>query len=672
MTTAAAIVLTAGVVGSALLASGAPVAAAPHHRATVAPRRGDRSPAATRQPHARSKVRVSPLRYGVAVSKNLTVTMIDGVVLRVDEYFPINRKTGKPAKGPFPSLLTQTPYGKNDPVLGSLGGGADKNLVERGYIEVVEDVRGRGGSEGKFDFWGPKERRDSIRVARFAAKLPHSNGKVGLFGGSYMGQTQLLTEAVAGRHSPIKAAVPVVSIDNVGQDGYYGGIPNFGFGLIYAAIFPTTGLIGLLDYIGANNPLNEAKLTVSSVTSSLSLSGPLMADMALGGPAAHDGPYWHDRNIQTHLKAIAASHIPTLLVGGWYDIMGKGSAMTYVGLQDALHHRATYRPLPAHMKTSPRVQWLNGPWTHAGSLASPVTERATLMWFDHWLKGMHNGVARRGAPTAHLQVIGSNRYISSRAWPVKPATSKIYYLGGRGRSGALSLNDGILSGRRPTAKSGHDSVAWSGASSPCSVRVKIQTAGLLDTIPGSALVGKTCGPGSEYTTEAGGLTYTTAPFMHTKVVAGPIGMSLYASSNRPDAEFIVGVSTVGKAGHATSIQSGALLGSLRKVVKSRSWYNAHGQVVQPFHPFTASSSTPLTPGKITHFQIGVWPTAFEVKKGQRLRITVSTSDVPFAMPSVPTIPNLVGGVYQVQRDRHYASSVTIPMVSPKRLTRKRW
>jgi putative CocE/NonD family hydrolase len=611
---------------------------------------------------------VSPVKYDVGEQQNVPVKMQDGVVLRVDVFFPVDRKTAKPARGPFPSLLTQTPYGKNAPFFSTLGG-ADTDLVSRGYIEVVADVRGRGGSQGTFDFWGPQERRDGVKLARFAARLPHSNGKVGLTGGSYLGQTQLLTEAVAGKHSPIKAAVPVVTIDNVGQDGYYGGMPNFGFGLLYAVLFPASGLLGLYDYLGANDPVDLANRGVGSVTSSLSLSGPLVTDMALGGPAAHDGPYWHDRNIQTHLQAIAATHIPTLLVGGWYDIMGKGSSMIYTGLQNALHHRPTYLPLPPKMRTDPRVQWVNGPWTHSGSVSAAVTHQLQLLWFDHWLKGIDNGIDKPDA-TAHLQVIGTTTktFLNTNAWPLAGAKSQVYYFGGAGGSGAASLNDGQLTTTRPPAAIGQDAVAWSGVSSPCSVRFKIQTAGLADSLPAAGTVGQACGPDSEQTTEVGGLTYTSAPLPSTKVVAGPIGVDLFASSTRPDAEFIVGISTVDASGHATSVQSGALLGSLRQVIRSYSWYDTNGHVMQPFHPFTAESSQPLTPGKVTEFQIGMWPTAFEVQKGQSIRITVSTSDIPYAMPSIPTIPNLVGGVYQVQRNKLYPSAVTIPMVNPSRLS----
>src|SRR5436305_10068994 len=85
-----------------------------------------------------------PAKYGVAEQRNLPVTMSDGTVLRVNVYYPA--LGGQAAKGRFPVLLTQTPYGKD--ALGAAGGatGEDSYLVQRGYIDVVADVRGTGDS----------------------------------------------------------------------------------------------------------------------------------------------------------------------------------------------------------------------------------------------------------------------------------------------------------------------------------------------------------------------------------------------------------------------------------------------------------------------------------------------------------------------------------------------
>jgi uncharacterized protein len=599
--------------------------------------------------------------YGATEVRNIPVTMKDGTVLRVNVYYPTDPQTGQQAAGPFPVLLTQTPYGKDDPLIDSLGGGELAYLVDRGYIEVVADVRGRGASGGTFNFWGPQERLDGVQLADFASKLPHSNGNVGLYGGSYMGQTQLLTESVAGTNSPIKAAVPIVSIDDAPQDGFYGGMANFGFGLLYAGIFPITGAISVADDTDPTDPIGLLERTAEDNTGSLGFSYQLVENMLLGGPAAYDqSSFWYSRDIQPYLAQIAATHIPNLVVGGFYDIMGKGSSMIYTGLQDALMGRPTYLPLPANAQTAPWIQWANGDTTHTGSISAPATQALELLWFDHYLKGIANGVDSTGS-TEHLQVIGTNDWINSTAWPLQTASSQVYYLGPRAQGSALSLNNGTLTTTPPTAASAHDSVAWTGVASPCSSQFKVQTAGLLDQLPALYNV---CGPNTEWTTELGGLTYTTAPLSKTEVVAGPIGVNLWASSNKPNAEFIVDVSLVSSNGQAQSMQTGALLGSWHETVPAESWYDASGDLVQPYHPFTPSSKELLTPNRVYDFQIGVEPTAFEVPAGDSIRVTITTSDPPYAVPSVQDIPDLVGSVYQVERSSAYPSYVNIPFVDP--------
>ncbi len=117
--------------------------------------------------------------------------MPDGTVLRANVYYPA--VDGHAAPGPFPVLLPQTPYGKDS--VAAVGGatGEDEYLVERGYIDVVADVRGTGDSGGQFGFFDPAQQQDGATLVRWAAQLPHSDGKVGLYGASYLGINQLLT-----------------------------------------------------------------------------------------------------------------------------------------------------------------------------------------------------------------------------------------------------------------------------------------------------------------------------------------------------------------------------------------------------------------------------------------------------------------------------------------------
>ena len=116
--------------------------------------------------------------YQVTVERNVPATMRDRAILRADVYRP-------KAEGKFPVLLTRTPYDKQWQVEFAL------KAVPRGYVVIAQDTRGRFESEGE---WYPfkHESQDGYDTVEWAAALPYSNGKVGMFGGSYVGATQFL------------------------------------------------------------------------------------------------------------------------------------------------------------------------------------------------------------------------------------------------------------------------------------------------------------------------------------------------------------------------------------------------------------------------------------------------------------------------------------------------
>ena len=142
------------------------------------------------------------------VERGVAVKMRDGTILRADIYRPN-------VPGKFPILLTRTPYDKNNDLSFGLKGAA------RGYVVINQDVRGRYTSDGE---WYPflHETDDGYDTIEWAAALPYSDGRVGMYGGSYVGATQMLA-AIA--HPPHLAGIcPVVTASNY-HDGwsYQGG-----------------------------------------------------------------------------------------------------------------------------------------------------------------------------------------------------------------------------------------------------------------------------------------------------------------------------------------------------------------------------------------------------------------------------------------------------------------
>src|ERR1035438_9518196 len=114
----------------------------------------------------------------VKVETDVAAKMRDGVTLRADIYRP-------DVEGKFPVLLKRTPYNK----MGSSHEAAFAfKAASRGYVVVIQDVRGRFTSEGD---WYPfvHEAEDGYDSVEWVAALPYSNGKVGMWSGSYVGAT---------------------------------------------------------------------------------------------------------------------------------------------------------------------------------------------------------------------------------------------------------------------------------------------------------------------------------------------------------------------------------------------------------------------------------------------------------------------------------------------------
>jgi predicted acyl esterase len=143
----------------------------------------------------------------IVIERNVSMKTRDGVTLRADIYRPAG-------DGPFFVLLQRTPYSKDNTAVFA------RKAAERGFMVVAQDVRGRFASEGE---WYPfkHEIEDGYDTVEWAAALPHSNGKVGMFGGSYVGATQML--AAIGHPPHLAGICPVVTASNYHENWTYQG-----------------------------------------------------------------------------------------------------------------------------------------------------------------------------------------------------------------------------------------------------------------------------------------------------------------------------------------------------------------------------------------------------------------------------------------------------------------
>ena len=229
-----------------------------------------------------------PATYGVGEQGNDAIKASDGTVLRANVYYPTDPKTGAAEPGPFPVILTQTPYGKDDAKfaggnLAALGGGRTY-LVQRGYIDVVVDVRGTGGSEGEWGLFDPVQGHDGATLVNWAAGLPHSDGDVGLLGASYLGINQFETAADAGP-AHVKAMFPIIAGNDIYKDtAFAGGFVDIEFSSFYLAL--TAGLNLLLPTAEGNNDFATA--LTDHVHDLADFDAQLVANVETGGDEAYD------------------------------------------------------------------------------------------------------------------------------------------------------------------------------------------------------------------------------------------------------------------------------------------------------------------------------------------------------------------------------------------------
>jgi uncharacterized protein len=563
-----------------------------------------------------------PAQYGTVTDKDVPITMSDGVHLYADVIRP-----DKP--GRYPVMLEQTPYNKNL-VDSSTSFGDNTYFAQRGYVVVIEDVRGTGSSEGQWQSFDDREQRDGFETVQWAASQPWSDGKVGLFGPSYMGLNQLLTAAQHPRG--LKAIFPVVPMADAYRDiTYSGGQLNTAFipfwlGLVTGAslVPPSYALDGNpADLVRAVTELAGHASGVGGFQLSAVLSG------ITGGDLVYDGPYWKTRS---PIEVLDKVNVPAFVVGGLHDLFQRGEPLVYERLK-------------GHVNT----RLLMGPWTHVdGSVGKGLPGKGVpeslsqieLRWFDHYLKGMDTQIG--SIPKVTQWAWGDERFETQADWPDPRLAPTREYL----RSGKQ------LSSSAPTTNEAPDQFLQNPVAGVCTESTTQWTAGLGGQIP--------CTDDNR-TDEAtsGGTSYTTAPLTNDLRLDGPMMADLWVSTSARDAVATLRVTDVAPDGSSTDLTDGWLAASFRKLDPTRSRY-VNGQLLQPWHPFTRDSVLPVPAGQPMEMQVEIFPTNAVIAKGHSLRIDVEGGDFPHAMPPAPLFANELGGVVNVLHDPQHPSYIALP------------
>jgi putative CocE/NonD family hydrolase len=529
----------------------------------------------------------------VAVDSNVVVPMRDGVMLRADVYHPA-------AAGRYPVLVYRTPYGKHVP--GAAQQTARK-AVARGYVVVMQDVRGRYASDGEFLPY-QQEGADGYDTIEWAAKQPWSNGAVGTFGLSYPGAVQWLAAVESPPH--LKAMVPAMTFATPMQFWYSNGVWDLSW------------LAWICENIA---PDRWQKLGM------------------------HPGPSWD--SVKTELRtALPLSAVPGLeRIAPWYyewlrhpaydpwwswaDLTGRYGRTSAAVLNFSAWYDDAYGPhgainnftgLGAVRGRDSATALIMGPWSHGvprmgrtsvgereyGPAGSIDYDETVLRWMDHYLRGIDNGVDRE-KPVRYF-LLGTNRWMSADAWPVPGIRAETLWIHGRELTrSASSVSETVKIYSDPSRPLEN---AFAGRAGAHDYR------------------GLVAGPNVGI--------FETAPFEEDVSVVGAIAAHVSISVDAPDADIWVKVFDVLPDGTAFN-----LMGPGLDVVRAS--YRRRGKRER------------LKPNTVYDLELPDLFTANTFLKGHRLRIAIMTSWFPdFSR-------NLQSGDLEATSIRQRSAQVTLYM-----------
>ena len=567
-----------------------------------------------------------PIASSVVKTANVPVTMSDGTVLYVDVIRPAG-SNGQALRRRLPVLLTQTPYNKNTPSLNF----EDDYLVEHGYVQVIADVRGTGSSEGTWDSFGPREQRDGYQLAEWTRRQSWSNGKIGLHGTSYGAINQFLT---AEQDPPgVRAAFPIVPMSDAYRDVTFAG------GQINSSFIPSW--LGLVTALGVlpptytpNNPAEAAHVLVEHAGGALSFQGSQILDSSTGGNAAYDGPFYR---VRSPIDRIQRDHIPTFIVGGWFDLFQRGEPLLFQALRQ--------RHVPTRL--------LMGPWYHitAGqglpAQGVPTLDELELRWMDHYVKGRPDPGLKKLAPVTYYEN-GSGKWRTAGGWYAPGVRFQALHLGGP----AGVQSPGKLTAGRPSGAEKPDTLIYNPVTGVCSRSTVQWTAGA-----GSGTPCET----DDRANDATSLSYDL-PIKHAVHLLGPMTARLWVGSQQGrDSLITARVEDVALNGTATQMSAGWDTISLRALDRSKTVYR-DGLMTMPFHPFTSASVLPIpASGKPVQVDVEIYPTGWDVPPGHTLRLTLQEADVPHLMAPLPTSVKSVGATLSIYHDSKHDSELVIPV-----------
>ena len=468
--------------------------------------------------------------------------------------------------GQWPTILVRLPY-DNTFRNRAFASSVGHLWAARGYTVVIQGTRGRYESGGRHRPF-IDERADGITTLAWIARQAWYDGRIGTWSGSYFGYTQWV---IADQRDPGPRAlmIQLASTD------------------VYGMLYPggAFALASALSWALRSRGDRDEPPTAAAIARGADGMPLIEADDRAGAdvPAFNDwvihsrrDAYWQAVDGE---RRAARPTGPVHLMAGWYDPFLPTQLADYVTIR-----RETAQEIAA------ATRLVIGPWGHATSVPLPGGRRSsdyrlvslapTLAWFDRHL-------ARR--PTApdpasvRLFVMGANVWRAEGEWPLARARETAFYLQSRGHAKS-GVGDGVLRLTPPTGAEPSDTFVYDPAH-------PVPTAG-------GAMLGP--GAGSALQTEIERrddvLVYTSEPLPRTLEITGPVIAVLHVATTAPHTDVTAKLVDVHPDGAAWSITDG---------IARRA--------------FSAG---------IHQIRVDLWPTSMRFDRGHRLRLQISSSNVP--------------------------------------------
>ncbi len=528
-----------------------------------------------------SDAMLSESKHEVKVRNNVRVPMRDGITLAADIYLPVE-------PGKYPGLLLLTPYSK----LRESYVEQAAYFAKRGYGVALVDSRGRHDSGG---VWEPyvNEPRDGYDAQQWLGQQPWSTGKIGMFGTSYVGFTQLMPAPF--RSPYVKALVPAVN-----QQSNFGHIYNDG--VMQLNMVFTFGLFcsgRTMQFTTPNGIESNPLFNYDEIFRRLPLISAMddIADLPhiktwMKHPTYDE--YWKSYGIKEKYGEI---DVPAYFLSGWYDNL----------VHEAWRNFKGFREQGRSEQARKGTKILIGPWTHSlarkerpdwavdfGPDINTNLVDLHVRWYDYWLKGMKNGIDQQ-API-RIFVMGANQWRDEQEWPLARAKLTPFYLHSGGKANSL-YGDGSLGTATPPKTGVVDSFVYDPANPVPTLGGQISTHADLR------------GPRDRRAVQRRDdvLVYTSAPLSRDMEVTGPVDVKLYAMSSAVDTDFTATLTDVHPDGRAVHICEGIRRASFRESLEN---------------------PTAIEPGKVHQYTISLWETSNVFKAGHRIRLEISSSNFP--------------------------------------------